>query len=127
MAKKNGIYRCNTCQNIVSLVYNGGGPLACCGEDMILLQEKTIKEEGMEKHVPVIGKSAKGTFVKIGSMPHPMEEKHYIIMIQIMDRGMVIAEKRLYPGEEPIAQFCIPFSESLKARELCNLHGLWKN
>jgi superoxide reductase len=31
-----------------------------------------------EKHVPVVEKIVGGCKVKIGSVPHPMEEKHYI-------------------------------------------------
>ena len=47
------IYKCNICGNIVELLHEGGGELVCCGQPMQLLEEKT-KDEGMEKHVPVI-------------------------------------------------------------------------
>ena len=32
---------------------------------------------------PVIEKTAKGILVKVGSVPHPMEEKHYIQWIEV--------------------------------------------
>jgi superoxide reductase len=44
--------------------------------------EKTA-DQGSEKHVPVVGKSAQGIMVKVGSVPHPMEEKHYIEWIEV--------------------------------------------
>jgi len=41
------------------------------------LKEKT-EDVGKEKHVPVIEKTKSGIKVKVGSIPHPMEEKHYM-------------------------------------------------
>ncbi len=40
-----------------------------------------------EKHVPVIEKSPGLVKVKVGSIPHPMEEKHYIEWIEIVAGG----------------------------------------
>ena len=39
--------------------------------------------------------------VKAGSVPHPMEDNHYIELIQILKDGEVIAEKMLFPHDEP--------------------------
>jgi len=36
--------------------------------------------------------------VKVGSVPHPMEEAHFISLIEILKDGKVVASKRLYPG-----------------------------
>jgi superoxide reductase len=63
--------------------------------------------------------------VTVGSIEHPMEDAHHIQLIQLLKDGKVIAEKRLYPGEKPTAEFPVKDAAGLKARELCNLHGLW--
>lgn len=127
MTKSNEIYKCGICGNVVSVLEASGGELVCCGKPMALQEEKTAEQEGQEKHVPVIEKTDKGVRVKVGSIPHPMEEKHYIELIQLLKDGEIIIEKRLKPGDEPVAEFCLTDAEGLKARELCNIHGLWKN
>ncbi len=78
---------------------------------------------GKEKHVPIVEKSAKGIVVKIGSIPHPMEEKHYIEWIEVTS-GMDILVKGLKPGEKPEAEYCIG-DTPIKPRAFCNIHGLW--
>ena len=40
---------------------------------------------GKEKHVPVIEKTSNGYLVKVGSIAHPMEEKHHIEWIELID------------------------------------------
>lgn len=122
MTKLNEKYRCNVCGNIVEVLHAGVGQLVCCGQPMELLEGKT-EDEGQEKHVPVLEKTDKGIKVKVGSIPHPMEEKHYIEWIEL------IADKRIYrkflnPGDKPEAEFEI-LANKIEAREYCNLHGLW--
>ncbi|MCK4857200.1 MAG: desulfoferrodoxin FeS4 iron-binding domain-containing protein, partial [candidate division Zixibacteria bacterium] len=70
------VYKCEICGNIVEVVHTGGGTLVCCGQDMTLLKEGAV-DAATEKHVPVIEKVDGGIKVTIGSVPHPMEEKHY--------------------------------------------------
>jgi len=128
MAKLNAIYKCEICGNVVSVLEAGKGELVCCGKPMNLLEEKTGEEEGKEKHVPVIEKTDAGIKVKVGSIPHPMEEKHYIELIQLIDDKGVVMGKRLKAGDKPGAEFCcLAETEGLKARILCNIHGLWKS
>jgi superoxide reductase len=123
MVEKNQIYKCNVCGNIVEVLYAGGGQLVCCGEPMELLAEKT-SDEGAEKHVPIIEKTEKGLKVKIGSVPHPMEEKHYIQWIELIVGGKSYKEF-LKPGQAPEAEFFVS-GDNVIAREYCNIHGLWK-
>lgn len=125
MAELNGIYKCEICGNVVSVIYAGVGELVCCGQPMKLLEEQTIEKEGKEKHVPVIEIDGNKVKVKVGSEPHPMEEKHYIGLIQLIRDNNVIAGKRLKPGDKPEAEFCLEDTSNLKAREWCNIHGLW--
>ncbi|MFN4133816.1 MAG: desulfoferrodoxin [Candidatus Hadarchaeales archaeon] len=118
------VYKCNVCGNIVEVLYVGGGTLVCCNQPMELLVEK-IQDIGMEKHVPVIEKTATGVKVKVGSIPHTMEEKHYIEWIELTTDGAVY-RKFLKPGDKPEAEFEVK-AEKLGAREYCNIHGLWRS
>jgi len=124
MTELKKIYRCNVCGNIVEVLHAGIGQLVCCGQPMELLQEKT-EDVGLEKHVPVIEKTETGIRVKVGSVPHPMEEKHYIEWIEIIADGNVY-RKFLKPGDKPEAEFEIK-AEKIEAREYCNIHGLWRS
>ena len=117
------VYKCNVCGNIVEVIHVGGGELVCCGKPMVLQVENTV-DASKEKHVPVIEKTSDGYKVKVGSAPHPMEEKHYIEWIELSADG-VAYRKFLKPGDAPEAEFCIQASK-VEAREYCNLHGLWK-
>jgi superoxide reductase len=91
---------------------------------MELLTEKTA-DVGLEKHVPVIARVENKVKVKVGSVPHPMEQKHYIEWIEVMADGKT-CRKFLKPGEKPEAEFEIT-AEKIEAREYCNIHGLWKS
>ncbi len=123
MTNVNEVYKCNVCGNIVEVLHAGVGELVCCGQPMELLKGKT-EDEGKEKHVPVIEKTNTGIKVKVGSIPHPMEEDHYIEWIEIIANGKVY-RKFLKPGENPESEFEIK-AENIEAREYCNVHGLWK-
>jgi superoxide reductase len=124
MTERNEIYRCNVCGNIIQVVHASWGDLVCCGQPMELMKEKTT-DQGSEKHVPVIEKTATGVRVKVGSIPHPMEEAHYIEWIQLIADDIVL-RKYLKPGDAPEAEFPVT-GIALKAREYCNIHGLWSS
>lgn len=124
MTKRLEIYKCNICGNIVEVLHEGAGTLVCCGEPMERLEERT-KDLGKEKHVPVIEVSENKIKVKVGSIPHPMEEKHYIEWIELVVDGIVY-RKFLKPGEKPEAEFCAK-GKKIEVREYCNVHGLWKS
>jgi len=123
MAKKLQVYKCMVCGNIVEVLHGGAGELVCCGQPMELLDEKTA-DAATEKHVPVIEKIDGGIKVKVGSVPHPMEEKHYIEWIELLADGKAYRQF-LNPGDAPEAVFTIE-ADSVSAREHCNVHGLWK-
>ena len=118
------VYRCELCGNIVELINVGGGELVCCGQPMTLLEEKTA-DSATEKHVPVIEKTADGFLVKVGSVDHPMEEKHYIQWIELIADGKAYRQF-LNPGDQPQALFKVT-ADTVTAREYCNIHGLWKS
>jgi len=122
MTQRLQVYKCEICGNMVEVVHAGQGELVCCGEPMKLLPEKK-EEQGKEKHVPVIEKTEKKISVKVGSVPHPMEETHFIEWIAVQTKGGTF-RKFLSPGEKPEAEFETG-EEVMGAREYCNLHGLW--
>ncbi|MFA4825517.1 MAG: desulfoferrodoxin [Methanoregula sp.] len=124
MTRKLEIYKCGVCGNITMVVHASGGTLVCCDKPMELQKEKT-DDTGKEKHVPVIEKSAKGVSVKVGSVPHPMEEKHYIEWIEVTS-GKNLSVVGLKPGDKPEAEFCTADTNA-KVRAYCNVHGLWTN
>lgn len=124
MTEQRQIYKCNVCGNIVEVLHTGVGELVCCGQPMELQKEKT-EDVGREKHVPVIEKTKSGIKVKIGSIPHPMEEKHYIEWIEVIAYGKS-GRKFLKPGDRPEAEFMVK-ADKIRAREYCNIHGLWKS
>ncbi len=122
MTQRLQVYKCEVCGNIVEVLHAGKGELVCCNQPMKLLEENTV-DAAKEKHVPVIEKTDKGYKVKVGSVAHPMEEKHYIEWIELIADGTVL-RKFLNPGDSPEAEFEV-VSEKVSARAYCNLHGLW--
>ncbi len=123
MAERLEVYKCEACGNIVEVLHGGAGELVCCGQPMVLLAENTV-DAAREKHVPVVEKVAGGFKVKVGDVPHPMEEKHYIEWVEIIADGRAYRQF-LDPGQAPEAIFNIE-ADQVAAREYCNLHGHWK-
>ena len=123
MAERMQVYRCSICGNVVEVLHGGAGSLVCCGQEMELLQEQTA-DSSVEKHVPVIERKRDGALVRVGSVPHPMEEKHHIEWIELAADGEVL-RRYLGAGDSPEAFFRVE-AEHLEAREYCNVHGLWK-
>ncbi|MDD2331153.1 MAG: desulfoferrodoxin [Candidatus Cloacimonetes bacterium] len=119
------IYRCALCGNVVEVLFAGAGELVCCDEPMKLLKENSV-DAAVEKHVPVLEDLGDKVKVSVGSVAHPMEEKHYIALIEVITEKMVLRYE-LKPGDKPEAIFPVKMADVLYAREYCNLHGLWKS
>jgi len=124
MPEQMQIYKCEACGNIVEVLHGGEGELVCCGEPMKFFEENTV-DAAKEKHVPVVEKIDGGFKVMVGSVAHPMEDKHYIEWIEATTGDGRVYRKFLSPGMAPEASFMID-ADSITAREYCNLHGLWK-
>lgn len=125
MTKVGEIYKCEVCGNIVEVLHAGAGELVCCGQPMKNMVAGTT-DGAAEKHVPVIEKVEGGYKVKVGSVAHPMTEAHYIEWIELIcNKCGKVQRKYLKPGEAPEAVFASD-SDSITAREYCNLHGLWE-
>ena len=128
MTKKLDLYKCNVCGNLVEVVLEGEGELVCCSQPMEHVKPHSPNEEMLgEKHVPVISVTENETEIRVGSIPHPMEDKHYIQFIEAYspDKNYV-KRKYLYPNEKPLLKFKCHCAKVV-ARELCNIHGLWES
>jgi len=123
MTERLQIYKCEVCGNIVEVLHEGKGDLVCCGKPMKLFAENT-EDAAKEKHVPVVEKISGGVKVTVGSVPHPMEEKHYIEWIEVIANGKAYRQF-LKPGDTPEATFNVD-AGNISVREYCNVHGLWK-
>jgi len=126
MAKRGNIFRCEVCGHVIQVHHEGGGTLVCCNQPMVEMKEKS-KEEGLEKHVPIIEFREDKIMVSVGDVLHPMEENHYIEFVEL-----IIDEERyiqyLKPRQDPIVAFKIPDTyEKIEARAYCNVHGLWSS
>lgn len=117
MTKRNQIWKCNICGNIIDILHEGADALVCCGQPMNLQEENKV-DAAVEKHIPVI----EGKIVKVGSVAHPMDDDHYIEWIEAVSKSGERSKVFLKPGEEPRAEFCFDVEQ---ARAYCNLHGLW--
>lgn len=128
MTNRLDLYRCNICGNIVEVVLSGEGTLVCCGEDMEHLE--IANHSGEEKtHKPIIEIHEDEKIVRVGEVPHVMDTKHYIQFIEVIsDDNKYVKRKYLTPedGEATLKLKC-DCKEGIKARELCNIHGLWAN
>ena len=123
MTKVREVYKCEVCGNIVEVLHAGVGELVCCGQPMKLMEEQTA-DTSKEKHVPFVEKKDGKVVVRVGeNAKHPMEEKHYIEMIEVITNDDRILRKNLSPGDEPEAVFDV--EDITMAREYCNIHGLW--
>jgi superoxide reductase len=124
LSNKNAkFYFCKHCGNFVEMIHNSGVPMICCGEPMAELTPNS-REAAHEKHLPVICISDGMVTVKIGSVPHPMTEEHYIQWIYLETENG-IQRKMLEPGDKPETVFAVIDDKVLAAYEFCNIHGLW--
>ena len=124
MYGKQRFYICGHCGNMIGLIDNKGVPLVCCGEKMRELVPNTV-EASQEKHLPDVTVFEGHIDVQVGSVPHPMEDDHYITFVYVeTERGG--QRKILKPGDEPKLTFSFVDDKTAAVFAYCNLHGLWK-
>ena len=121
--QRHEVYKCLVCGIVTEIVDAGAGEPVCCGQVMRRLDEKTADAAG-EKHVPVVERVEGGIRVTVGSTPHPMDARHFIQWIEVID-GPAVYQRYLQPGDPPEAFFPVT-GDGLLVRQLCNLHGLWR-
>ncbi len=133
MTKLRELYRCEICGNVVEIAHEGAPALVCCEQPMGKLEAKT-SDEGQEKHVPIIVENSECSCgcagdlcikVQVGSVEHPMEDKHYIKFIEVLTVDKILRAE-LKPGRAPAAEFCVKKEDIVEIREFCTVHMLWK-
>ena len=127
--QKLDIFKCNVCGNIVEIINPGSGELVCCSVPMEHLEEHSSDENMQEKHLPIVTLEGENKTIRVGSIPHPMEQNHYIIFIEaISPDKKYLKRKYLMSDEEPKMELKSPCNyDEFIARELCNIHGLWSS
>ena len=124
MCGKQKFFICKRCGNMIGLIEDKGVPLVCCGEKMAELTANTV-EASVEKHLPDFTVSGDRISVNVGSVPHPMEEGHFIAFVYVeTERGG--QRKCLKVGEEPKLSYRFVDDAPVAVYAYCNLHGLWK-
>jgi superoxide reductase len=127
------VWYCKHCGLLVEELNNSHNvnPV-CCGEAMSKLKCNT-SDGSVEKHVPQVSSYTTaehgyktGILVKVGSLPHPMVEDHFIEWIEVIDNDRLIRVK-LKPNDAPEAFFEVSENSNLIVRAYCNKHGLWQN
>lgn len=118
-------YFCKANGTFAVTINDQGQALLCGGEPMNELKAGTT-DGAHEKHVPVYTVENGTVHVTVGSVEHPMLEKHYIQWIAVQTKqGFQI--KYLEPNTPPKADFALTSGDEVVAvYEYCNLHGLWK-
>ncbi len=117
-------YKCKKCGKVVAMLKDSPCETECCGDDLIELKANTT-DAAVEKHVPVVQKNGNTVEVNVGSVQHPMEEKHFIEWIAIETKN-ASQLKYLKPADAPKAVFALTDGDELvRAYAYCNLHGLW--
>lgn len=115
-------YRCPVCGNIIELIDGNPSLIKCCNHEMELLEANTC-DASLEKHVPFVEIKDGKVKVSVGEIMHPMEEKHYIMWIALVNNNK-ITRVNLRPSNEPVVTF--DYEEGSTIYEYCTVHGLWK-
>ena len=118
-------YKCEGCGKLAVLFRESACPTKCCGEPMVEVVPGTV-DDAKEKHIPAVTVNGSAVEVAVGSVEHPMLDKHYIEWI-ILETNQGFQKKDLKPGDKPAAKFALAEGETaVAAYESCNLHGIWK-
>jgi len=118
-------YKCEGCGKLAVLFRESACPTKCCGEPMVEVVPGTV-DAAKEKHIPAVTVNGSAVEVAVGSVEHPMLDKHYIEWI-ILETNQGFQKKDLKPGDKPVAKFALAEGETaVAAYESCNLHGIWK-
>ncbi len=115
------IYKCRVCGIVAEILDAGAGEPICCGQPMTLLSPRALGDA--QEHAVRVEVNPDAVQVRVGDPGHPMDAKHFIQWIEVLDAQQV-HQQYLQPGREPEARF-VGCSEPAQVRILCNRHGLW--
>ena len=122
MTKKNEIYKCQICDNVVEVTRSGVGELVCCSKEMSLMEEHVAQQENAHfAHVEYVDEITKKV-----TFNHPMTSVHHFEYIEaISNDGKYIKRKYLEETQAPELSFKCDCKEGFYIRLLCNLDGVW--
>lgn len=106
--------------------YEDNTVVAVLGEGTVAGAKELVAgavDAAQEKHVPVATREGNTVSVNVGSVTHPMEEKHFIEWVAVATEDAVQIHY-LKPGSAPETKFTVNGPATVYAH--CNLHGLWK-
>ncbi|MDO4325254.1 MAG: desulfoferrodoxin family protein [bacterium] len=97
----------------------------CAGKPMGPLRPTDTEGAG-EKHLPRVHINGNEICVKVGEVPHPMDEAHSIQWIYLQtEKGS--QRRMLKPGSPAEATFLVPEDDrAVAVYAYCDLHGFWK-
>ena len=75
-------FKCKKCGKVIAILKESACGTFCCGEEMVELHAGTT-DGAVEKHVPVVTTHDNIVEINVGSVAHPMEDKHYIEWIAL--------------------------------------------
>ncbi len=125
MTNYGDFYHCSVCGHVITILQEGNeDSLVCCGQKMERLEAKTA-DSSTEKHVPVVESNGDSIIVKVGSVPHPMTEEHYISFIEVVRKDGKRGIARTKGQDKAEAEFKMKADEVDRVYEYCNVHSLW--
>ena len=95
------------------------------------------EKEGKEKHIPVVSFNAscglipgecKDVLIKVGSVPHPMQEDHWIMWIDLYVNNKYATRIMLTPPSvqaAAVVHLKKDVQGTITVIENCNKHGRW--
>lgn len=92
--------------------------IKCCGEPMRTFAPNS-EDASFEKHLPLVEVVGDEIIVTV---PHVMEEEHYIEWIALVDE-FTLQKQILVIGKDAKAIF--PYKKGSTVYSFCNKHGLW--
>ena len=124
MKRNQKFFVCKHCGNLIGFIDHKGASVICCGGKMAELVPNTV-EASTEKHLPVVTVYKNSVKVQVGSVLHPMEEKHYVgfVYLETETGGQ---RKTIGTDRKPVVRFSLVNDKPVAVYAYCNLHGLWK-
>ena len=116
------LYKCAKCGQVLESINDLCDNVTCCNTKMSEIKPFEV-DGAKEKHIPVYEIEGGKLMVKVGELPHPMEDDHFIEFITYEVNNMTLRYK-LNPNDEPTCEF--PYLGSGILYAYCNKHGLWK-
>lgn len=136
------IFVCKVCGHLEFGSAPDTCPVCHVAKENFLQNDKAFTEtleknpEGGGKHSPVvlvkkdcglIEGECTDVHVKVGAIPHPMDDAHSIVFIDCYVDDKHVARQSMKPGVYAAACFHTkPSGKKLRVVEFCNLHGYWQ-